>query len=229
MAVFDEDLDLAEACARGESTALEAFEQRFGADLDRAVAKSPTLGVSADEFRQLVREKLFVGREGRAARIAGYQGKGPLRAWVRVTATRLVVDLARKRPSEVPRTDEELARRLPPADDPELEHLRHAYGSALPDAFEEALQNLTARQRNLLRQRFLHELTVERMAAMYDVHRSTMFEWLGKARTDLFALVQSALAERIGDQQLASVVAVLGSKLDMSVRRMLDSKLEDSS
>lgn len=225
-AELDDDRALAEACARGDKTALEAFEQRFGADLDRAVLKSPGLGVATDEFRQLVRERLFVASQDRPPRIAGYQGKGSLRAWVRVTATRLVVDIARKKTGEVQLSDEELARRLPNAHDPELDHLRGAYGAALPAAFEEALGRLTAQQRNLLRQRFLHELTVERLATMYGVHRSTVFDWLKTARGELVGHIQSALATRIPDQALASVVALLGSKLDVSVRRMLDSKLE---
>jgi RNA polymerase sigma-70 factor (ECF subfamily) len=147
---------------------------------------------------------------------------------VRVTATRLVVDLARKAPGEVPRTDEELARRLPPSADPELELLQRNLGAALPEAFEAGLARLTARQRNLLRQRYLHEITVERLATMYEVHRSTMFEWLGKARADLLNHVREALAARIPDRELESVVGVLGSKLHVSVRRMLDSKLEDA-
>lgn len=226
MAPFEEDFELAQGCARGDAEALARFEREFGPDLDRAVNKSPTLGVSEDEFRQLVRERLFVGTPERAPRIASYSGSGPLRSWVRVTATRLVVDLARKRPAEVARSDEELARRLPPAQDAELTHLRRAYGQMVPDAFDAALRGLTPRQRNLLRQRFLHELTVERMAAMYDVHRSTMFEWLGRARSDLVAGVRGALGERVPGHALESVVALLGSELDVSVRRMLDSKLE---
>jgi RNA polymerase sigma-70 factor, ECF subfamily len=221
-----EDVALAAACARGEAKALAEFEARFGVEIDRAIHKSPRLGVSADEFRQLIRERLFVAAGGKPARIAGYQGKGPLKSWVRVTCARLVVDIARKSGSEIPKDDEEIARRLPAAPDAELDHLRRAYGEVLPEAFAAALTGLTPRQRNLLRQRFLHELTVERLAAMYQVHRSTIFEWLNQARGDLQSHLKIALAARVPGPDLDSVVALLGSELELSVRRMLASQLE---
>jgi RNA polymerase sigma-70 factor (ECF subfamily) len=226
VAELADDLALAAACARGEAAALAEFEARFGADIDRAIHKSPTLGIAADEFRQLIRERLFVASGDKPARIAGYQGKGPLRSWVRVTCARLVVDIARRSGSEVPKSDDEIARRLPPAPDAELDHLRRAYGEMLPEVFASALAGLTPRQRNLLRQRYLHELTVERLAAMYQVHRSTVFEWLNQARADLQSHLRVALAARVPGPELDSVVALLGSELELSVRRMLASQLE---
>jgi RNA polymerase sigma-70 factor (ECF subfamily) len=96
----------------------------------------------------------------------------------------------------------------------------------MPTAFQEALVALSARQRNLLRQRYLQELTVERLAAVYGVHRSTMFEWLGGARDSLLTALRGALSRRLPDQELDSVMALMGSGLELSVRRLLDSKLE---
>lgn len=221
------DLLLAEACARGEVRALGAFERVFGADLDRAIDRSPRLGVAAAEFRQLVRERLFVAPGHRAPRIAGYRGKGTLKSWVRVTASRLVIDLARRHDGST-RPDDDLARRLATAEeDPELDFFRSAYADVLPAAFEEALASLTVRQRNLLRQRYLQELSGEQLAVMYGVHRSTLFEWLAGARDALLRELQSALARRLPGDDLDSVVAMLGSKLELSVRRMLDSRLEE--
>ncbi len=220
------DLYLADACARGEDAALRIFDRYFGADIDRAIAKSPRLGLSPDEFRQLVRERLFVATDERRPRIAGYQGRGALRSWLRVTVTRLVVDIARRQKGTETPQDDELISRLPSTDDPELNYLRHAYANALPPAFERALAGLTIRQRNLLRQRFLHELTVERLATMYAVHRATMFEWLAKARQALLLGLREALAQQLPGHDLDSVVAALSSRFELSVRRMLDSRLE---
>jgi RNA polymerase sigma-70 factor (ECF subfamily) len=220
------DIHLCDACARGDAAALRAFERLHGADLDRAVAKSPGLAIGKDELRQLFRDKMFVAEPGRPPRIRSYGGRGALKSWVRVAAARLVVDLARRTEPVYATPDEELARRLP-SEDPEVDYLRHAYGDVLPAAFEAALAQLSVRQRNLLRQRFLHGLTVERLAAMYGVHRATVFEWLGQARDALTAQLESALAARIPDHELESVVDLLGSRLDLSVRRMLDSRLEE--
>jgi RNA polymerase sigma-70 factor, ECF subfamily len=219
------DLHLADGCGRGHAAALRAFEQLHGADIDLAVAKSGGRGVSRDELRQLFRDKMFVAERDRPPRIQSYGGRGALRSWVRVAAARLVVDLARRAEPVYATPDEELARRLP-TDDPEVAYLRHAYGDALPAAFETALGGLSVRQRNLLRQRFLHGLTADRLATMYGVHRATVFEWLGDARAALTKELRQALATRVPDHQLESVVDLLGSHLELSVRRMLDSRLE---
>lgn len=221
------DVALADACARGEPSALRAFDARFGADLDLAIGKSRGLGLSRDEFRQQFRAHVLVAEPGRAPRIAGYGGRGPLRAWVRVTATRLVIDLARRPEPPTPHAGDELDALLPPTGDAETGYLRHAYGAHLAAAFVEALGALTPRQRNLLRQKHVHELTGERLAAMYGVHRATVFGWIEDARKALLARLAAALRARTAGHDLDSVLGAVGSRLDLSVRRLLDDHLED--
>lgn len=221
------DVALADACARGEPLALRAFDARFGADLDVAIAKSPGLGVGKDEFRQLFREHVLVAEPGRAPRVAGYAGRGPLRAWVRVAATRLVIDLSRRPAQPDLRPEDELDALLPAAGNAEADYLRHAYGAHLAAAFADALAALTPRQRNLLRQKHVHELTGERLAAMYGVHRATVFGWIEGARKALLEHLGAALRARTAGHGLDSVIGAVGSRLELSVRRLLDSRLED--
>lgn len=219
------DVYLAEACALGEAAALRRFAQLYGPELDRAIAKSPTLGFSADEFRQLVMDRLFVSDGDGPPRIAKYLGKGTLKAWVRVMTSRFVIDLSRRRDRSTS-SDDGLAERIGAGDDTELDYLRHAYGPALDAAFEDAIASLSVRERNLLRQRYLHGLAADALARMYGVHRSTMFLWLDKARASLVDNVRKVLAQRVPGDELESVVGMFGSKLQVSVRRMLDSRLE---
>jgi RNA polymerase sigma-70 factor (ECF subfamily) len=228
-----DDLLLAEACARGENEALVAFDRLYGADLDLAIRKSPSLGVTPDEFRQIFREHVFVAPDPeRPPRIASFSQRGALRAWVRVTATRLVVDLSRKPDVPEPMSDDDLSARLAQTGaDPELDYLRHAYGVALPDAFREGLQALTVRQRNLLRQRYLHDLGADKLAVLYGVHRATMFAWIEEARAALLDRVRAAMLAKVSDASaseasMQNLVAALGSRLDLSVRRLLESQLE---
>jgi len=223
-----EDLYLAAQCGEGDDAALRGFAASYGPELDRAIAKSPTLGLSPEEFRQLVFDRLFV-REGQApARITKYLGKGSLKAWVRVMTSRFVIDLSRRR-DRATSSDDGLADKIGAAEDTELDYLRHAYGPTLDSAFEQAVASLSIRERNLLRQRYLHEVPADTMATMYGVHRSTVFLWLDKARAALLGHVRSLLAQRMPGDQLESVVGMLGSKLQLSVRRMLDSRLERES
>jgi RNA polymerase sigma-70 factor, ECF subfamily len=225
------DLMLACACADGVSAALQRFEAQYGRDIDLAIARSGDIGLSRDEFRQRVRERLFVAGAGRQVRIAGYGGRGSLRSWVRVTATRTMLDIVRKpaEPQNRGADDAGLFERLPDRIDPELEYMKQAYGAAVPEAMSTAFAALSSRQRNLLRQRYLHDMATDRIATMYNVHRATAFRWLEDARLALWTGVRTALMEklRVGEPELDSVIAMLASRIDVSVRRILDSRLED--
>ena len=226
------DLVLACACATGDGPALLAFDRAFLHDIDLAYARSTDLGIPRDEFRQRVRERLFVAMPGRDVRITGYAGRGPLRSWVRVTATRVMLDQARRAtPPDRPASDASLFDRVSDRIDPELEYMRHAYGAAVPDAMQAGFATLSPRQRNLLRQRYLYGMSTERIASAYGVHRATAFRWLEDARASLVLGMKSALGQRleVAEPELDSVLEMLASRIDVSVRRLLASKLEDDS
>lgn len=219
------DLYLAAACARGDSRALRWFERSCGPELDRVIARSPGLGLSAAEFGQLVIVRLVLAEPERQAKILSYRGQGSLKAWVRVTAARLVIDLSRRRAERVVGSDA-LLDQLESDEDLELEHLRDRFGPELQASFAAALAQLSVRQRNLLRQRHLHDISADALAKLYAVHRSTVFVWLEQARVALLGHIRTALLARVPGHELDSVVGVLGSRLDVSVRRLLDSHLE---
>jgi len=220
------DLYLARACARGDGPALRRFETLYGPTFDRAIGRSPTLGMSAAEFRQLVLDRLFVASPGTAPRIMQYEGRGSLEGWLRVMTSRLVIDLSRARKRPRASGDEGMVERMSDGQDTEMAVLRHAYGPALEQAFARGLAALDVRQRNLLRHRYLHEVSADALAKMYGIHRATMFGWLDKARAALLHQVRAALAAAVPGDKLESVVGMLGSELHLSVRRLLDSKLE---
>ncbi len=218
------DVLLALACRRGERAALDAFDRAFGADIDLAIKKSPSLGIQADEFRQLVRTRLFVAEPERPAKIASYAGKGPLQGWVRVTATRLVLDLARRDRGERPENDAELFDRLPGAADLETDVIRADSRKDLADAMRRAFLRLDVKERNLLRQRYLYDLSGDRIAQMHGVHRATAFGWIEAARKKLLSRTRDELGGPCGKRELESLLAVLGSRLDISLRGVLKSE-----
>lgn len=228
--IFAGDLALACACADGHPDALAVFEREFARDLDLAHARGGGHVMAKDEFRQRVRERLFVSVPGRDVRIAAYGGRGALRSWVRVTAARVLIDAARKAaPIDAPANDTQLFERVADSDDTELEYMRATYGAAVPEAMRDGLASLTPRQRNLLRQRYLFAMSTDRLATMYAVHRATAFRWLEEARVALFVGMRQALGERlrVADHELDSVIELLASRVDVSVRRLLDSRLEE--
>lgn len=224
-----DDLYLACACAQADPAALAAFDRVFGTQVDRALARAGTSGrkIGSEEFRQLVREKLFVGD---APKIRGYGGKGALRSWVRVTAVRTMLDQVRRRDDPGDASDGGgMLDVLPHAGaDPELDYIRRAYADQIPVALRASFESLTPRQRNVLRQRFLHGLPAEKLAAVYDVHRATAFRWLETARDDLLAGLRRHLMQQLqlSGRGLDSLMADLGSRLDVSIAGLLDGDLE---
>ena len=228
-AIRPDDLYLACACAQAVPAALAAFDRAFGSQIDRALSRAGTSGrkIGQEEFRQLVREKLFVGD---APKIQGYGGKGALRSWVRVTAVRTMLDQVRRRDDPGDASDGGgILEVLPNAGaDPELDYIRRAYADEIPSALRAAFEALTPRQRNVLRQRFLHGLSAERLATVYGVHRATAFRWLEMARDALLAGLRARLMAQLqlSGRGLDSLIADMGSRLDVSIAGLLDGSLE---
>lgn len=221
------DLAVALGCARGNAKALGLFERELGDVMDRAIKRSPTLGIGADEFRQIIREKLFVAAPGSAPKISTYEGRAPLAGWLRVLCARAVIDLSRRQEEAVPApNDDLLMERLATKDDPELATVRAKMAHVLPAAFSSALARLEPRQRNLLRQRYLHGVAASALAERYGVHRATVFGWIEDARGALMREVRASVSA-MAASELDSVMALMGSELDLSIRRMLDSRVEE--
>ena len=229
--LYLDDLYLALGCARGDRDALQVFESTYGSDVVRAVAKVGARGHAPEDLEQRVREKLFVADGDRPPRIAAYSGRGSLRGWVRVTSVRAVLDVVRWNDETKHKVDmdRDVLEAMPgAAADPELDVLRRAHGEGLVEAMREAFATLTPRQRNLLRQRFLHGLSTEKIARLYGVHRATAFRWLESARVELFDGTRRLLRERLGvsGRELESFIAVMRSRIDVSVGGLLQHELE---
>ena len=71
-----EDLFLATACAERAPNAIDTFDREFLDSVPAILVRGGMRDAPADEIRQRVRERLFVG----AAKIADYSGRGALRA-----------------------------------------------------------------------------------------------------------------------------------------------------
>lgn len=225
------DLYLACACAAGEDRALALFENEYGRDIDLAIARSGNVNLSKDEFRQLLRNKLFVARATKPPKIADYAGRGDLRSWVRVTALRMIVDIVRQNNAgkEIPVESEMLGAMPSPNEDPELDYIQRVYKNEFKQSLQRAFGNLTPRERNLLRHQVIHGLNIDQVGAIYRVHRTTAFRWIEKARKSLLRETRSELMSklRVGTGELHSIMRVVQGDLDVSVRRLLISEIED--
>lgn len=213
------DLALAAACARGVMAAHQAFEAYLG-----AVEQARVGGVTRDlidEVKQQLRVQLLVGREGKPPGIASYRGRGPLRAWLRIIATRELVRLARGDRRVAATEVEELP--LATTGDPALDQLKATYRTEFAAALRDAISDLTFEDRLLLRQQIADQLSVDQIGVAHGVHRGTASRWLSRARDALLVATQRRLSERLDlpAEEIASVIRLVHSKLDVSVVRYL--------
>lgn len=221
------ELALALACARGEPAALARFEAEHFGQLDAVHGRFRRVAITRDELRQAMRERLFVAAEGAAPRIASYQGRGGLGAWLRMAATRYLLDVVRAesaRPAITSRSgDEQLAELATAGDDPELAFLKRQYREHFRAAFAEAMGALPPRARNILRHRYLDGLEVAELATIYGLHRVTMSRTLTQLREDLLASIRQAFLRRlgIGAEELDQIMTLIASQLELSLSRLL--------
>ena len=219
------DLYLACGCARGISGAIEKFEQTFGGEIGRTARRFERRGLAADDLHQQLRNKLFAAQPGELPRIASYTGQGFLQNWVRVTTTRAFIDATRPEGDtpEIPIADELVAMLPESGADPELELLKRQHLAHFKAAFAEAVGTLDASDRAVLRQHLVERLTIDQIGALYHLHRATAARRVVKAREALLAATRTALAARLGlsEDQLESVLALLASRMDVSVERLL--------
>ncbi len=229
-ALRTDELYLTCASARGDARALARVELLCASAIDRAAAR---LGAAAaqkkDEIRQRVGERLFVPRavaDGppQPPRIADFAGRGPLDAWLQVVAVRAAVDLLQQAQGREQPAESDVIERAIGADaGPELAYLKQLYRGEFKAAFHEALEALSGRERTILRQHALDGLSIDRLAALYRVHRATAARWVEAARRAVLERTREALSRRlrVGPDELDSVMRVVQSQLDVTLSALL--------
>ena len=215
-----EDLYLAWWCARGDPAAIAAFEAAFEDDLRAVTSRFREL--PADELRQHLRIKLFVGTPRSPAKIREYAASGSLKSWLRVTAVRSFVDLVRA--IRVRRSETELDELdLLGLTAPGHTVLRAELSAAVKAAFAAAVAALEPRQRVFLRHAYVDHHTLDQIAARYSIHRATVARTLASAREQLIAGTRASLQGALGvdAEELVSAIRMLDSQVDLSLSRVL--------
>lgn len=221
-----EDLWIACACVGQDQRAIAAFDRAYRAEILQTTRRVAPAGVEGADLVQLAFTKLFVG-DTRPPAIASYGGRGSLGAWLRMIVVRMALDLRRAKGNRETPSDDDIVSWPDPREDPELTAIRHRYGAAFKAAFESAMAKLTPRERNVLRQQVVYQMTLEQIAGVHRVHRSAAARWLADARQALLVATREALAAHLGANraQVESLLTLLHSQLDVSIERLLASKV----
>lgn len=217
------DLYLTCACTLGKPGALESFDRHCLTGLAAPLSRFSTSSELHDEVRQALRERLFVGKPGSRARIEDYGGRGPLSGWVRVAAVRLAVDLLRGQGRQPLPVEDDVLQSFVVTADSELGVLVQRYGADVKAAFREAFAALSTPERNLLRLHYLDGLTIDELAAMKRIHRSTVARRIARSCELVTAHTHRTLVERLGiaESQVDSLLRLLRSQVELSLDRWL--------
>ncbi len=216
------DLYLACACAQGDDRAIAAFETHCLSVVESAVSRHRVSSDTAAEVKQRVRERALVGDSG-PPRISGFSGRGDLRGWVRVMATREAMLLSRRARRETPVDDEELLYAFVTPGDAELEQAKLRYRDEFKRGFDAALRSLPARDQTLLRQHVLDGLTIDQLGALYHVHRATAARNLERTRQAVLAATREQMMDRlrVRPSELDSILRLIRSKLEVTLRGLV--------
>jgi RNA polymerase sigma-70 factor, ECF subfamily len=219
------DLYLACACARGDRRGLLAFDDAFVSKLPLYLRSlKPTEHLVADT-RQRLLERLFVAEAGKSPKIAQYSGRGALEGWVRVAALRIALSTLEAEDSERTRlrdAEHEVAQRMMPQLNPELELMAESLRGPFVEAFRAAMASLSPRDRSILRFAYVEQLPDGRIADIYDVHRTTALRWREAAEADVLARTHAALMDRLGvsASECEGLIAMVRSRLQATLRSL---------
>jgi len=220
-----EDLHLAVACVEGSATALQEFDRRYLAAgaLRAALGRINPSAAFADDVRQLLREKLFVGSAGREPRIAEYSGRGALASWVRVVAMRTALDLRPQAARETQDDGAEIDAAAAATVEPELKYLKEKYGKPFQEAVSDAFAALDDEQANLLRLQLVDGLRTAQIATLFGVDRSTVKRRLAACRDHLLDETRKRLMAKLGisPAEFESLAGLVQSQLNVSIERLL--------
>ena len=102
--------------------------------------------------------------------------------------------------------------------------MKETYRREFNASLERALDSLTARQRNLLRQQYIDGLSIDELGRLYGVHRATAARWAQAARLALIDATRQILDERLAltDSEFRSLVRLVISQLELRLDSELD-------
>ncbi|MEZ4270388.1 MAG: sigma-70 family RNA polymerase sigma factor [Myxococcota bacterium] len=194
------DLLLACACGYGNERAIALFEHEFMPEVDTALRSMRLGDDEIGELKQRLRLRFLVQQHDKSPKILDYAGRGSLKSWVRVCATRMALNHIRDG-KKVASLEDDLMRSLPSASlSPELAFVKEMSAEHVRSAFQEALHALSAREKNLISHHYVAQLNIDEIGNIYNIHRATAARWLERARVKLLARLRRELMRQL-DQQ----------------------------
>jgi RNA polymerase sigma-70 factor, ECF subfamily len=217
-----DQLYLACACSGGDERAAAAFQTAVSEGIRAALFRMGRAELVEEISQQVLTELLLEGPNGPRG-VTKYAGRSTLKAWVAVIAVRAAGRYVAKSRREQPTDDELLLDRLSQSVEAELKNLKDIYRPQFKEAFQGAVNTLSARDRNILRYELLDGMSAEQIARVYAVHRNTLLRWRSTIRNTLFHETKTTLSRelKVSAQEFDSIMRLVQSSLEVSWSRLL--------
>ena len=190
-----DDLAWAKSLAAGERVALDRYERELTPIIESELQRRGFADEAIVEVQQALRARLFVGDDDGPA-IAGYEGRGPLKSWVLVSALREATRAETRAAREPSTPDDALIALCDRSEAVEPGVEKERYREAFRSAFRAALAALSPRDRVVLRMHVIDGLTIDQVATFQNVHRATAARWIEQARESVARNVRRDLMKQ---------------------------------
>jgi RNA polymerase sigma-70 factor (ECF subfamily) len=224
------ELVLAHAAAAGDPIAVAAFERDVLGSARSTIRRYARDDERTDEILQQLRVHLLVAEGDTPPRLARFDGRAALGAWIGMCAARVALHALRSERTrrEVALEWSEALAALPAAD-PVVEQLRARHAARVADALRTACLELSRRHGAVLRMLFVDGASIDEIATMYAVHRVTVWRWVQEAREVTSLHVRAQLRDVVEgeDAASASLVAWAMEQVELSLAGVLSSTVTE--
>lgn len=222
-----EDLFLALACARGERVAWEYFADDYLPALQRCALQACRNLHESEDLAQEIVARLLEGK----GRLAGYNGRGSLAGWLKVSVAHAAVDRFRRGRREASLDELEGPQRngafsALAADSEKIEDGMDArWGPVLSGVLMEEIRRLPPRDRLLLGLYYLQGVPLKTIAGQFVVHEATVSRWLDGLRRGIRKRIERELRIRHGlrPREIQSLWHWFSQQEDISLEKVLGS------
>ena len=200
------DLALATLASGGSAPAVAQIERTYRLTIDSVCRRYASSEHTSQELKQLLHAKLF---DAKAPKIADYAGQGRLEDWLRVTAVRLFLDLAKRTDAPV----QELAHGL----------VKTEFRELVASALGVAAGKLQPGDRHLLRQHLVGGLSIDQLGAVLGIHRATAARRIARAKEQLVAGTRREVAQHLQRAvcEVDEVIGLVAERFDATIARLL--------
>lgn len=213
------ELSLARACLQGDEAAIAALLEIVHEVAPRV--RWPEVEVG-DRAARIWAHVMSDDANG-ICRLATFDGRGPLAAWLRVVSARLA-RRERPRPEVELDPEEGLAAWWATAAAAERDLIKDMYVDRVREAFRASVSSLRQEDRVLLHLHYRRGVSLENLTRVYGVHRVTLSRRLGAARKQILERAVSAMTESttMTEHECRSLLRTLRSRLELSLGSVPD-------